>query len=97
VAARSLAAAGDGLEPVELAIRTAMLKLGGRLLEDLLGMDAGHRGPRMGCGTGHQAEFVSYREKTIDTVVGPVQVRRAWYHCGALPRRRPDRRPLPCP
>jgi hypothetical protein len=35
---------------VELAIRTAMLKLGGRLLEDLLGLDAGHRGPRMGCG-----------------------------------------------
>ncbi len=82
MAARSLAA-GDGLEPVELAIRTAMLKLGSRLLEDLLGMDPGHRGPRMDCGAGHQAEFVSYRPKTIDTVVGPVQVRRAWYHCAA--------------
>jgi hypothetical protein len=82
VAARSLAA-GDGLEPVELAIRTAMLKLGGCLVEGLLGVDAGHRGPRVDCGAGHQAEFASYRPKTIDTVVGPVQVRRAWYHCAA--------------
>jgi hypothetical protein len=68
---------------VELAIRTAMLKLGGRLLEGLLAADAGHRGPRVGCGAGHQAEFESYRHKTIDTVVGPVELRRAWYHCAA--------------
>jgi hypothetical protein len=68
---------------VELAIRTAMLKLGGRLLEDLPGLDAGHRGPRTGCGNGHDAEFISYRAKTIDTVVGPVRLRRAWYHCAA--------------
>jgi hypothetical protein len=58
-----------------------MLKLGGRLLESLLGLDAGHRGPRTGCGNGHEAEFVSYRAKTVDTVVGPVQLNRAWYHC----------------
>ena len=71
---------------MELAIRTAMLKLGGRLLEDLLGLDAGHRGPRTGCGNGHDAEFISYRAKTIDTVVGPVRLRRAWYHCAACGR-----------
>ena len=58
-----------------------MVKLGGRLLEGLLGLDAGHRGPRAGCGNRHQAQFVSYRAKTIDTVVGPVTLRRAWYHC----------------
>jgi len=68
---------------VELAIRTAMLGLGGRLLEGLLGIDAGHRGARAGCGAGHQAEFVSYRHKTIDTVVGPARLHRAWYHCAA--------------
>ncbi len=66
---------------VELAIRTAMLRLGATLLEDLLGADAGHRGPRAECGAGHQAGFVSYRAKTIDTVLGPVRLRRAWYHC----------------
>ncbi len=60
-----------------------MLKLGAGLLEDLLGIDSGHRGPRVECGTGHQAGFVSYRDKTIDTVLGPVELRRAWYHCAA--------------
>ena len=51
------------------------------MLEDLLTADAGYRGPRVGCGTGHQAEFVSCRPKTVDTVLGPVTVNRAWYHC----------------
>jgi hypothetical protein len=67
---------------VELAIRTAMARLGAGLLEDLLAADTGYRGPRADCGAGHQAEFVSYRAKTIDTVLGPVDVRRAYYHCG---------------
>ena len=83
MAARPLAAGGDGLEAVELAIRTAMARLGASLLEQLLTADAGYRGPRVGCGAGHEAEFVSYREKIIDTVLGPVRLRRAWYHCAA--------------
>jgi hypothetical protein len=33
------------------------------------------------CGSGHEAEFVSYRDKVIDTVLGPVTLNRAWYHC----------------
>jgi hypothetical protein len=78
---------------VELAIRTAMLKLGGALLEGLLGLDAGHRCQRIDCGQGHRAEFVGYRAKHLDTVLGPTQLRRAWYHCrecnaGLAPRDR---------
>jgi hypothetical protein len=43
------------------------------------------------CGAGHEAQFVAYRDKTIATVVGPVPLRRAWYHCsvcghGTAPR-----------
>ena len=67
---------------MELAIRTAVTRLGGGMLERLLAADPGYRGPGADCGAGHQAEFVSYRDKTIDTVPGPVTVRRAWYHCG---------------
>ena len=37
----------------------------------------------MPCGQGHQAEFVAYRDKTFDTVLGPVTISRAWYHCTA--------------
>jgi hypothetical protein len=76
---------------VATAIRAAMLRLGGSLLQQLLDVDAGHRGPRIDCGAGHQAEFVAYRSKIIETVVGQVTARRAYYHCaecgaGVVPR-----------
>ena len=60
-----------------------MLKLGGGVLAQLLAADPGYRGPRVPCGQGHEAEFVSYRDKTFDTVLGPVTLLRAWYHCAA--------------
>ena len=49
-----------------------MTQLGCRLLERLLALDDGYRGPRIDCGAGHAAEFVGYRAKTVDTVLGPV-------------------------
>jgi len=57
------------------------MELGRSVLEPLLAADPGYRGPRAGCRAGHQAEFVSYRDKTFDTVLGPVTLHRAWYHC----------------
>jgi hypothetical protein len=57
--------------------------LGRSVLEPLLAADPGCRGPRTGCGAGHQAAFVSCRDKTVDTVLGPVTISRAWYHCAA--------------
>ena len=60
-----------------------MLQLGGGMLGQLLAADPGYRGPRVPCGNGHQAEFINYRDKVIDTVLGPVALRRAWYHCAA--------------
>jgi hypothetical protein len=53
------------------------------VLEPLLAIDPGYRGPRVPCGEGHQADFTGYRDKTLDTVLGPVTFRRAWYHCAA--------------
>ena len=70
---------------MELAIRTAMARLGAGLLEDLLALDHGYSGPAVDCGDGHQARFVSYRDKVIDTVLGPVTVHRAYYRCGQCP------------
>ena len=75
---------GDaGLEAAEAVIRAGMLQLGGGMLEQLLAADPGYRGPRVPCGQGHDAEFVSYRDKVIDTVLGPVMLTRAWYRCAA--------------
>jgi hypothetical protein len=58
-----------------------VLKIGGGMLSDLLSADRGTRGPRTGCGHGHQAELESVRPKVIDTILGPVTLRRGWYHC----------------
>jgi hypothetical protein len=78
------AAAGpDGLATLETATRAAMTKLGASLLERLLDADRGHRGQRIDCGAGHDAEFVADREKTLDTVLGPIKLNRAYYHCAA--------------
>src|SRR5713226_1284478 len=71
------------MEAAEAVIRAGLLRLGGSVLEQLLAADRGHRGPRAPCGRGHEAEFVAYRDKVIDTVLGPVTLTRAWYHCAA--------------
>jgi hypothetical protein len=71
---------------VELAIRTAMTRLGASLLQQLLAADTGHRGPRIDCGAGHHAQFVGYRDKNLDTVLGRIAVCRAYYHCAVCGR-----------
>jgi hypothetical protein len=75
---------GDaGLEGAEAVLRAGLLRLGAGVLGRLLAADPGYRGPRVPCGSGHEAAFVSYRDKVIDTVLGAVTVTRAWYHCAA--------------
>jgi hypothetical protein len=71
------------LAHTEFEVRTAMHAVGRLLLEQLLNSEAGHRGPTVPCTAEHQAEFVSYRAKQITTVLGPLAVRRAYYHCAA--------------
>ena len=81
-AAAASIAGGQELEAAEKAIRAGLLRLGASVLEDLLAVDAGYAGPRVPCGQGHEAELVSCRARSVDTVLGPVTIRRAWYHCG---------------
>ncbi len=51
------------------------------MLGQALSADPGYRGPRVPCGRGHEAVLAGYRDKVIDTALGPVTLRRAWYHC----------------
>lgn len=61
-----------------------MHQVGGVLLERLLNADGGgYRGVRIPCGAGHFATFVDSRRKAVRTVLGPVAVQRAYYHCAA--------------
>jgi hypothetical protein len=69
------------LQAAEAVIRAGMLQAGCGILGELLAADPGYRGSRVDCGNGHQADFIAYRDKVIDTVLGPVTLRRAWYHC----------------
>ena len=63
-------------------MRTALTAAGARLLEAVLASDDdGYAGPHAKCGAGHQAGYAGSRPKTVSTVLGPVQVARAWYHC----------------
>jgi hypothetical protein len=63
-------------------MRAALAAAGARLLEAVLGSDDdGYAGPHAKCASGHQAAFAGRRPKAITTVLGPVRVSRAWYHC----------------
>jgi hypothetical protein len=76
----------EALGVLEQAMRAALTSAGARLLEAVLAGDTGYQGPRAGCEAGHQAVYAGCRAKTITTVLGPVQVTRAWYHCAACGR-----------
>ena len=76
----------NGLEAAEAVLRAGLLRLGGAMLGEALSADPGHRGPRTACGEGHEAVFAGYRGKDVDTVLGPVTLRRAWYHCARCGR-----------
>jgi hypothetical protein len=66
-----------------------MQRVGSVLLEQVLNSDhGGHRGQRVACAGGHQAEFVDYRPKQLQTILGLVQIERAYYHCPACPAER---------
>ncbi|HWF36258.1 MAG TPA: ISKra4 family transposase, partial [Solirubrobacteraceae bacterium] len=69
------------MQAAEAVLRAGLLKLGGGVLGEALSADPGYRGPRVDCEHGHGAVFAGYRAKVIDTVLGPVTLRRAWYHC----------------
>jgi len=74
-----------------MAIRSSMHEVGAILLGQLLQADTGYRGARVPCGRGHQAGFSEYRTKTLQTILGSLTIRRAYYHCvscrgGVIPR-----------
>jgi hypothetical protein len=72
---------GAALGVLEQAMRAALTSAGAALLEAVLAGEDGYAGPRAGCGCGQQAAYAGCRDKTVTTVLGPVTLRRAWYHC----------------
>ena len=80
--AAGMLGSGAALGVLEEAMRAALAASGARLLEAVLAGDGdGYAGPHAKCASGHQAAFAGRRAKMITTVLGPVRVARAWYHC----------------
>jgi hypothetical protein len=71
---------------LEQAMRAALTTAGGCLLQAVLAGGDGYAGPHAKCPDGHQAGYAGARDKTITTVLGPVTLSRAWYHCTACER-----------
>ena len=70
------------LETAEGTVRDGMLAIGARLLEaGLAARGTGKGGARQACACGGQAAFEGYRAKGVQTLVGWVTVRRAYYAC----------------
>ena len=81
-------------EAVEMAARRQALRLSARALEQRLNTDTSdHVGPRLPCPCGGSAQYHGRHGKTFESVLGPLHLQRAYYHCercesGICPRDR---------
>jgi hypothetical protein len=68
----------------ETLLRAKMLEVARAALQHHMDRQAlGYAGSSRACGCGGSQRFVGHREKVLATLVGPVRLRRAYYHCGA--------------
>ena len=90
---------GD-LDQLEQTVFKAIMEFGRTALEELLRQKAREEeaaSPAEGS-CGHTLRLVSYREKQVNTVMGPLTIRRAYYHCQEPKRLAGRQNPLPaCP
>lgn len=71
-------------EAWETAARSCALRLAARALETHLNAErSDYSGPARDCPCGAQARYVDRRSKTFQTVLGALQLERAYYHCPA--------------
>ena len=81
------------LEATEKALRQMGQRLGGSLLEKLLNGNEEPGSSRIDCGKGHHARLVEMRSKQLITVLGEIEIGRAYYYCeqcqdGVIPKDR---------
>jgi hypothetical protein len=72
------------LEALERAVRQKVLQLAGTAVAQRLNADTSDEcGSRTHCGCGQQARLVGRRYKQVQSVLGPLQLERAYYHCSS--------------
>jgi hypothetical protein len=66
-----------------MAARRQALRLAARALEQRLNADTSdYAGPELPCPCGQPAQYRDRHEKTFESVLGPLRLERAYYHCG---------------
>src|SRR5207247_4975984 len=81
------------MEATEKALRQMGQRVGGTLLERLLNGKGEPGSNHIDCGVGHQAKLIEMRTKQVTTVLGQVEIARAYYYCaqceeGVVPKDR---------
>jgi hypothetical protein len=79
----------DGLdfEAIETAVRRRSLTIAARVVEQRLNADTSdHVGPWRPCSCDQLARYAGRRSKTLATVLGPITLSRAYYHCPTCQR-----------
>jgi hypothetical protein len=72
------------LEALELTVRQHVLQLAGAAVEQRLNADTSdERGSRTCCGCGQPARLAGRRTKQVQSVLGPLRLERAYYHCAS--------------
>ncbi len=72
------------LEALETAARRCALQVAARALEEKLNADTSdHQGPWLSCQCGRPARYAGRRRKRFSSVLGPLVLERAYYHCVA--------------
>lgn len=70
------------LEALESAVRRQALLLAARAVEQRLNADRSDGAQtHQDCCCGHQARYAGRRAKTFHSILGPLQLERAYYHC----------------
>jgi hypothetical protein len=80
------ALAGLDLEALENGARRAALHLVARMLEQRLNADHSDEQEPQRCGCQQAARYAGRKAKTFQSVLGPLTLERAYYHCSACQR-----------
>ena len=82
------------LEAIETAARRTARRVAAHAVEQRLNADTSdHAGPTVSCACGWPARYAGRRAKPFESVLGPLTIERAYYHCvrcetGVCPRDR---------
>ena len=70
------------LEAIETAARRMAMRVAARVVEQRLNADTSdHAGPMLPCACGQSARYAGRHGKNFESVLGPLRLERAYYHC----------------